>query len=163
VTTPPATGPHPVAEPVVQAVLDAWSEAGRCSHVPITGASMWPLLLPGDTALIEHGHQDWWIGDVLAYRPGNQLVIHRLLRQLETGTLLLGGDNQPQPDPPVPREAVLGRVVAVEAQGRQFRLDGRLLRIMGLLWAGCSWARKQHGGSPLLSRFSHLLVRAVRR
>ncbi len=122
-----------IAPPVLEAALDAWAEAGRCSRVPVQGNSMWPLLQPGDLALVVHGSQGLHRGDVVAYRCGEQVVIHRLLRRQGTGALLLGGDSRFEADPPVPVSALVGRVVAVDGPDHHFSLQSPSARALG--WA----------------------------
>ena len=47
----------PVSEAVLEIALDVWAETGRHSRWPVQGASMWPLLQPGDVVEVAHGKQ----------------------------------------------------------------------------------------------------------
>jgi hypothetical protein len=152
----------PLSDMLVEATLEAWADAGRCSQVPIQGVSMAPLLQPGDTALVVHGRQHLRIGEVLAYRLGEQVVVHRLLRRLETGWLLMGGDNHVLPDRPIAPPSVLGRVVAVKTPGRQVRLDVWPARILGWGQAACLGGRKYRGVWRATRWFTRLVVRMLR-
>lgn len=142
-------------EAVIDATLRAWASAGRQSRVPVEGASMWPLLQPGDVALIAHGRQPLHNGDILAYRAGGRVVVHRLLRRGPGGEMLTGGDNVPRVDAPVSGEMVLGHVVVVETGGRQVRLDTRRAWMLGRIAVALRWAR----GHPTAWRAARRLLR----
>jgi hypothetical protein len=120
----------PLPRPVVDAALEAWAGAGRTSRVPVQGTSMAPLLRPGDVAFVAHGRARLWPGDLLAYRAGDRVVVHRLLRR-RGASLRLAGDNRPEADAPVPPGAVLGRVVAFERGGVVRGLRSPLARALG--------------------------------
>jgi hypothetical protein len=112
--------------------IAAWRLA--CEHrVPFAfrglGRSMLPALRPGDEALFEPLAGPPRAGDVLLYRAGDRLVAHRFVALSDDGDghLRLRGDLLAAEDPPVPRAAVLGRLVAVRRGGRTLPADrGRL-------------------------------------
>lgn len=99
-------------------VRDATS-AGRSTWIKVRGTSMLPTipriaevrvdpvppagLQRGDVALVDC--------------PGAGLVMHRVLR-IDNDTIHLKGDNRPQADPPVAREAVLGVAAELRTGGR---------------------------------------------
>jgi hypothetical protein len=131
------TSEGPITDAVVDATLAAWAEAGRQSRVPIEGTSMWPVLQPGDVAVISHGRRGFRVGDVLAYRLEERaIVVHRLLRCLPGDALQMAGDNRPLADPPLSPDGVLGRVVAVETTTGRFSLERPVARALGWLLAG---------------------------
>lgn len=124
----------PITDAVVEATLEAWAEAGRQSRVPIEGTSMWPVLQPGDVAVVSHGRRGFRIGDVLAYRWGERaIIVHRLLRHLPGDALQVAGDNRPLADPPLSLDGVLGRVTAVETGSGRSSLERPVARVLG--WA----------------------------
>jgi hypothetical protein len=87
------------------------------------GRSMLPALRPGDEALFAPLRAAPRPGEVLLYRAGDRLVAHRLIATHADGQLRLRGDFLPADDPPVPRAAVLGHLVAVRRNGRELRAD----------------------------------------
>jgi signal peptidase I len=89
----------------------------------VEGASMQPLLKPGDVVEIDHTRGPLRRGDVVAYRTDQTLVIHRVLRDPVDGCIQVAGDNRTITDEPVPISSVIGRVVAVERDGVPRRLD----------------------------------------
>ena len=115
-----------------------WAGAGRHSQIPVQGTSMYPLLRPGDVALVVHGHDGLRVGDVAAYWSGDRIIVHRLLRRCRPGeNLLTGGDNRHLADEPVPTNVVLGRVFAVHTPAGQFSLRSRRARLLGWTLATC--------------------------
>ncbi|TDA31415.1 MAG: signal peptidase I [Hadesarchaea archaeon] len=54
------------------------------------------------------------VGDVVVYRQGSKLRVHRILAVLENGAIFITkGDANSSPDPPIPFEDVRGKVVGV--------------------------------------------------
>ena len=94
------------------------------------GRSMWPLLRPGDFTIAEPLTGAPRQGDVLVYRAGTQLVAHRFIGTFSDGRLRLHGDFVLDEDPPLPPADVLGRVVAIERDGRRIPLDSGLPRLL---------------------------------
>lgn len=89
--------------------------AGHPARVPVTGTSMAPALT-GGTVLVEPADFDRLRpGEVVAYRHGDRIVVHRVAAH-RGDHLVTAGDNLPLYDPPVPRSAVLGRVPGVAAR-----------------------------------------------
>ncbi len=113
---------------------------------------MFPLIRPGDlltvapvTALRR--------GDVLlSQRDDGKWVCHRLIRST-ADSVSLRGDALSSVDRPVPRDAVLGRVIAIERDGRVRRLDGPAGRLIGIL------VRISVAGRPLWPRLLRSLQR----
>lgn len=106
---------------LVETLLEMWARQGRRGWIRIEGYSMSPLLRPGDAVLITYGDSSLHRGDILIYRRGGCLVVHRLLGWQGDGSLLLAGDNELRLDESVAPAAVLGRAVAICARGRQYR------------------------------------------
>ena len=160
--TPPTLG-GPVPSPVIDAALEAWAEAGRQTEVPIEGASMAPLLRSGDIAVVAHGCRTLRIGDVLAVRTGDRLVVHRMVGRTRDGELVTAGDNRPCLDDPVPAKAVVGYVTAVRSEGRDFRLGGWRARALGWGLAALVRLRRSRIGWRATRRVSCLVARRLRR
>jgi len=80
------------------------------------------------------------LGDVLVAMRGSgaaeRLIVHRLVK-FSGSRLVLRGDGTLRPDPPMPFDAFLGRVVHVTtARGWQMRLDVPASRCLSRVIAG---------------------------
>ena len=83
---------------------------GRTVELPATGFSMRPLIPPGGTVRVEPASvEDVRPGDVVLVDDGGWLVCHRLL-YVAGGRVVTRGDDTPMDDPPLPADAVIGRV-----------------------------------------------------
>jgi signal peptidase I len=119
----PSVKKSPVPDLVVDIALESWQSSGKQSSFTVTGDSMRPFLLSGDILLINHDWKDSCPGDLLAYRLGSRLVVHRLFRIEHDGTerlLYLKGDNRIRHDAPVKASQVVGRVFAVKRGNKIF-------------------------------------------
>jgi hypothetical protein len=99
-----------------------------CLWVQEASSSMAPLIRPGDWLRLDplpRGRLS--IGTLVAYRSGERLVMHRVLRWSDAG-LVAKGDALPSPDPLVPWDHVVGRVNALR------RLDGRVVDFGRFPW-----------------------------
>ena len=125
-------------EPVLGAVLDAWTQAREKHYIPITGRSMFPLIRNGDQVLVAHGCAGIRRGEVIVFRHDGKLIAHRVLRisKNEAGhTFLTKGDNVLQFDPPLRANEIVGRVLAIKRREQQISLDTTIWRITGLFIA----------------------------
>lgn len=105
------------------ALIAAWARAGRCSYLPVEGASMRPLLRPGDQVQVAWGAGSLKAGDIVVYRRGETLIVHRLLYRRSDGMFILGGDNKVFPDEATPMASILGIVNAVQRGERRIDLS----------------------------------------
>lgn len=118
-------------------------EQGALLRFRAPGNSMHPFIENGDILVVEpsNGAQAH-IGDVIFYhRPDGRLIAHRLIRiqnQGDSVALITQGDSLRCPDPPLRPEQVLGRVIAVERDGRFLGLDSGLNKAMSSSWARLS-------------------------
>ena len=79
---------------------------------------MFPCLQPGDLLEIHRPASPIRTGDVVVFDRHGKLVVHRVAGQ--TGDLLITrGDRLHHPDAPVPADAILGCVTAIERRGRR--------------------------------------------
>jgi hypothetical protein len=112
---------------VLEGALRLWHRAGRMGTLPVEGRSMAPTL---------RGRSRVWFlplergparrGEILLYRQGELLVVHRVLRRHPGPAYRTKGDGRPTFDSAlVPADAVIGRVVAFERQGRPVSAEGR--------------------------------------
>ena len=94
---------------------------GYVTLAVVEGTSMEPTLQTGDVVVVIRrvGPEELSVGDIVVYRRGGSLVIHRVVSIGPSG-LVTKGDNNWAPDPPVPYEAVAGKVLSVG--GATFRV-----------------------------------------
>ena len=126
-------------------VLEAILEAGRRAQMTVTGTSMGRTLRSGDRVTVAPcAPDDARIGDLLLYRrEDGGLALHRLVRRGE-GWLQTGGDGCWRLDARWPPEALLGRAVEIERDGRPCPRAGSLLArtiAAALLLRGIACAR----------------------
>lgn len=78
----------------------------------VEGTSMEPTLQSGDLVIVikRVSLRDIEVGDIVVYRRGGTLIIHRVIR-IEGDTLITKGDNNWLPDPPVKFQSVIGKVL----------------------------------------------------
>lgn len=95
-----------------------------------SGQSMTPTIQDGEAITVAPVHVvDVRRGDILLYRSGRGLLAHRVVRiepqRDGAPQLTLRGDASLTEDEPIAAAQVLGRVVSVERDGREFALAGR--------------------------------------
>jgi len=92
-----------------------------------SGVSMLPTILPGDSLLIEKATlKEVATGDIVLYSRGDSLFIHRLIQLDRDGAgFVTRGDSMASPDPAGPKD-LLGKVVAIERNGRSHQPLSRL-------------------------------------
>jgi hypothetical protein len=89
---------------------------------------MHPTIHYGEIIIVEPlGDSTIRSGDILLYRRSQAAIAHRLVRvtsplHVERPQLVLRGDAADCADPPIGIDQVLGRVIAVERDGRVRRL-----------------------------------------
>jgi hypothetical protein len=109
----------------------------------VYGESMLPTLWPGDVVEIAGcSLEEVRPGEIVLALHDGRLFLHRLLAS-ESNGFVLRGDSMPGPDPLLPREALLGRLVGRAGEGLvsrsavRFDLGGRWSRAVGMLF--CHW------------------------
>jgi signal peptidase I len=129
---------------------------------------MRPLIEYGDTVVIRHTTQGIHPGSIVAYKRGERIIIHRVLRRLQaTGEVayLNKGDANPRRDPLVRERALIGRVTSVVKKGRTIDVENAYWRVFGYLmvcWAGVvSVFPGLSPGTRLSKTLRRLLVRTV--
>jgi hypothetical protein len=124
--------PRPAADwlPLLQ---EALAREGR-ARLPLRGDSMLPTLpLACEIEVAPLGREPR-PGELLVFALGAGLVAHRLTAQ-RGAAWIAQGDNRRAPDPPLPRDQVLGRVVAAFDGERQV-WPRRGERIRATRWVG---------------------------
>ena len=82
---------------------------GFSAAVVVTG-SMSPAIEPGDLVVCCRS-EDYAVGDVITFRSGASLVTHRIVGDTPDGFTTKGDANNVADADPVPRGAVVGKVV----------------------------------------------------
>ena len=93
-------------------------------RLQVTGWSMLPAVLPGDTLVIEHIHSDAISpGDIVLFGRDRRFFVHRVVagNQPKSDAVLTRGDALPATDPPVPASDLLGRVSLILRNGKYFQ------------------------------------------
>ena len=132
---PTETAPHP--EDLDEALFLDALRMGHRVHTVASGRSMLPWILPGSRLLIEpppFASPPLSPGDLILARAGGCLRLHRLIEQRSDGAVILKGDSVLRRDPPVAREHLYGRVVAIEGRlWTRFPLGGLHRRAAALM------------------------------
>jgi signal peptidase I len=96
---------------------------------------MEPLLHPGDVVVVEPVQPNkLYRGDVIVVQRRGELITHRLVGMDHDGWRTKG-DHDPYFDAPVPAQAILGRVIAIERNGTRVDLQTRCWRAVNR-WLG---------------------------
>ena len=139
-----AVGTLTLSGAAMREFLAAVLERGAPFRFTARGYSMHPFIRDADVITVSPlGGRAPRLGEVVAFRSGeDRLVVHRVVaagsaRGAAAAGCLIRGDNCPEADGRVPREAVLGVVTRVERAGRPRRLG---LGPEGALLAGLSRA-----------------------
>jgi signal peptidase I len=116
-------------------VLEALLGGGHPVRFRAAGWSMYPTIRNGDAITVAPlGPSPVRVGDVLLYRRGAAAIAHRVIRvQSASGRsagFVLCGDAAHSSDGPIEPPQVLGRVTAIERNGRTVHLDR-----MGPAWS----------------------------
>lgn len=82
---------------------------GFSAAVVVTG-SMSPAIEPGDLVVCRQS-ADYAVGDVITFHSGASLVTHRIVGSTENGYTTQGDANNVADADPVPRGAIIGKVV----------------------------------------------------
>lgn len=96
----------------------------------VTGWSMLPAVMPGDTLVIECISSDAVSeGDIVLFGRDRRLFVHRVITKNhpQIAGIVTRGDAMPAPDPPVSEADLLGRVSIILRNGKCLE-PGRSLR-----------------------------------
>ncbi len=86
----------------------------------VTGWSMFPMLWPGDTLMIEQTTSDTIDpGDIVLFARDRRFFVHRVVaKNAAEQSIQTRGDAMAQLDPPVLNRELLGRVVSILRNGK---------------------------------------------
>ncbi len=90
----------------------------------VTGWSMLPTIFPGDTLIVERcSAASTREGDIVLVSRDGRIFVHRLLEKTceseRSSSIRTRGDSMPTIDPPVKEQQLLGRVAAIERNGKR--------------------------------------------
>ena len=116
---------------------------GKSIRFQAKGWSMRPFIRDGDFIVVSPiKNSSIKTGDVVFYlTTENKVMVHRVIRKHKKGNrmiMFIKGDATFSSPEKVEMQNVLGKVVAVERNGRKKRLDTKFYQIKGLLFAGIS-------------------------
>lgn len=122
-------------------VLEELLREGHPVRFRAPGWSMHPTIRNGEIITVAPlGRSPVRVGDVVLYRRGRAAIAHRVIRVRSASGRSVGfvlqGDAAPSCDRPIELAQVLGRVLAIERDGRRVRLD-----LLSPAWArvcGCA-------------------------
>jgi peptidase S24-like protein len=103
---------------------------GSLVSFKVASWSMFPTMHKGDLIEIEPA-ASLQVGDVVVFRSGDALLCHRVTGVLSTQEILTRGDASTEPDDPVRREDLMGKVTAIIRRGQ--RRNPRLIPAPTLL------------------------------
>jgi signal peptidase I len=93
------------------------------ARIRVQGSSMLPTLRPGDEIELRSTlAAEIRCGDIVAFRQGERLFVHRVIGR-DRDRLLTRGDALRHADVPVSSDQLLGVVVSVLRKGEQVRLQ----------------------------------------
>jgi signal peptidase I len=122
------------ADSFTQELFDIWKDVGKESALRVSGWSMYPLIEDGDEVLIMHSHDAIRAGDTIAFKHGQRIIVHRVLRCYDVRgktSYVNRGDNNLHIDSRVGDIGILGRVVAVvKKNGKKVGLESPLFRML---------------------------------
>ncbi len=86
----------------------------------VTGWSMLPTVMPGDTLIVEKVPGVISRGEIVLFSRDQRLFAHRVVSTptVHSDHVITQGDGMPHPDPPVAASELLGRVSRIVRNGR---------------------------------------------
>lgn len=138
-----------------EAAVDILTQVGTAGVLRVRGTSMAPTLRPGRKMQVEFSPGRVRVGDLLVFRQGDEMVVHRFLAKVRSKVvgpcLRTRGDGKPDLDPPLLEHNVIGRVTAVERSAGWRRLAGGKARAYAVAIAVHDhfWAVLAHVAGPL--------------
>lgn len=141
--------PDPPTCPVSATALAAsLLRDGVTVRLPVRGRSMWPALTGVAEVEIAPTTGGARFGDIVLTAPqGQGPRLHRLVRRVGDGQVQTRGDACLRLDPPVPTEAIVGRVCRVRTRGGRWRglAPAALRQALSGVLLGVSWVALRVG------------------
>jgi hypothetical protein len=139
-----------------QSVIADGLASGASVRFRAEGDSMYPTIRHGETiAVVAIGADQVVVGDILLCRHAVRLLAHRLVAATSSAGSMsfeLRGDAKASCDAPVGADAVVGKVISVERNGRSVRLCGPAARIRRAARGAASRTRRLIASTPAAVR-----------
>ncbi len=148
-----------IADKKIKVHADELLRQGKSVQLPITGYSMYPLLVPGRDRVIlaPADHMPYRRGDVMLYRREKGiLVLHRIWKRKKDGYYMVG-DNQKEIEGPLREDQLIGVMTGMIRDGKERSCDGMGYRVYSAVWLMLRPIR------PLLSRMVAACKRFLRK
>lgn len=119
--------------------LEQLLREGNIIRIKPQGYSMYPLFIPErDEALIQQtDYTDCHRNDVVLYRRDQGiLVLHRICRITSDGFYMVG-DNQYEVEGPLRQDQIIGKLIAVNRNSREFTVGNPFYKFVSSLWLLC--------------------------
>jgi signal peptidase len=141
-------------------------ERGACVRFQATGQSMYPAVKDGEIIKVEPVEPSHIKkGDIVLYRMKKGVIAHRVVhierRNGDPPFFVLRGDALGTCDGIVEPRQVIGRVISVERNGRDYKLNGIYAKLFHNLHFYASFLRRRLSQIPLARRlYGYLKARA---
>jgi signal peptidase I len=152
-TAPAISGAHGDArmgEALVSLVREALRQQGRVC-LRLWGDSMWPTVPAGSLVALEPvAPERIRLGDVVAWQQDGDLIAHRVVQTVRDGStlwLVTKGDNCTVADRRLEPPAVLGRLVAVHAEGDSAQVQSGWVRGLEAIFWVSRWRLRRLAGA----------------
>ncbi len=126
---------------LLSVISELWSEAEGKSVVKVSGISMQPLLLGGESIVVDHKVRDLKFGDIGVFNKDGVMIVHRVLRRKRVSEKIIyrtKGDWLLYMDGPFESSAVMGKVTFMTRLGKRFNLNHVGSKIYSRMMALCS-------------------------
>ena len=122
-------------------------------RVKVNGNSMWPLIRNGNIVVVRKvNFREIRVGDIVFTNVGSNILCHRVFGR-RGDFIVTKADTFIGFDPPVTKEALIGKVVAKEKNGRVYTLNGLLSYRAGFIISRVS----------IIASFCYLPLRFIKR
>jgi signal peptidase I len=137
-------------------------ERGACVRFQATGHSMYPAIRDGEMIKVEPVEpSEIKKGDIVLYRAKQGVIAHRVVhierRNGGPPFFVLRGDTLETCDGIVEPRQVIGRVISVERNGRDYKLNGIYAKLLHNLHFYVSFLRRRLSQIPLAKRLYVIL------
>ena len=145
---------------IVESIVELWGQCGQQNTVPVSGRSMLPLLESGDQLKVQHGQNHVGVGDVITFYKDDMFVAHRIIKikkKQNRHVIISKGDNAPQFDSPLRLQEIVGRVIAVERDGKIMATDTLSCKVLGKIMVAKTHVREKLLGMHQLENIGKLM------
>lgn len=150
-----------ISETYLSAVFNLRAEIGEKTTCSISGNCMSPMIREGDSLVIEHGNQDFRVGDVVVYGSPGKFYAHRIVRIKDRGerrSFLLKGDRGNTFDDPITGDQILGKVIEVRGSNGHICFNSFFWKYLNYILSICSYIYgRRHNADSTFWKLINLL------